>query len=173
MKKKLFGSLIMGIFILFTLGTNNYATPKSSKNKVSLKQQIQILQSQLKEKTNDIKNLQNENKKLKNEVSKFPSQIAVAKAMGAASVARSVPPPPFFATQLPLQQLIIDGKDFTPDYSMNKFVCVYTYSGKQLLNNNVYLPMDVVGQILNKTFEWDSQNKTLYFGEKLIEDGNK
>lgn len=164
---------ISTIFVLLIFLGASYTTAKSSNNDTKLKKQITLLQSQLKEKANVIKKLQKENQDLKKQISEFPKEIAKAKAMVAASQAKSVPESYFSGFQVSIKQMIIDGKDCTPNANMNKFVCGYRYSDKYLENKNIYIPVDVVGEILNKPFEWDSQNKILYFGEKSVENGVK
>lgn len=162
--------MIASIFLLLMFLGAKVQAPKTN-NVTQLKKQIGLLQIQLKEKITIINKLQKENKSYKNQIAEFPKEIEKVKAMVAASSVTSMPPL-FDAIQAPLQHIFIDGGDFTLDTDMNKFVRVNRYDGKELMNNNIYLPMDVVGQILNKTFEWDSKSNSLYFGKKSPEDSS-
>jgi cell division protein FtsB len=171
--KRILGSLSMLVFILLIFFATSYASLKPSNSESALKKQIKTLQNQLKEKTTKINELQNENKDLKKQIAGFPKQMARAVAMEAASHVISVKgtPPSFYGAPISINEMVIDGKDCTPNIDMNKFVYVYTYNSIEVINNNIYLPVDVVAQILNESFEWDSQNRILYFGQKLIDKG--
>lgn len=160
--KKAFYCLTLISLIILIFSGANYSTPKLSPNDIKLKKQISLLQGQLKEKTNIIKKLRKDNEDSKKKI----LEIAIEKSMIEASQSKSVPEDYFSGFQVSIKQMIIDGTEFILDPIKNNFVCGYDSQ------NNVYIPVSVVGEILNKPFEWDSQNKILYFGDKSAEEGN-
>lgn len=174
-KRGVYTLLASAILLSLLLGAKAQA-PKA-KHTAQLKNQIRLLQAQLQQKSAIIKKLQKENKTYQKQIAEFPREIEKTKLVMEIEKARLMDelsnlkstPPLFDAMQAPQQHLFIDGEVFVPDVEWNKFVRVNRYNGKELMSNNLYLPMEVVGQVLNKAVEWDSKSNNLYFGKKSPE----
>lgn len=154
------------IFILLILSAANYTTNKPSDEELKLSNQISLLQNQLREKTNTIKMLRKENQDFKRQIAGVPRQIEIAKAKLEALYNTRTLPLPLNVSSLLIKSIYVDENDYTSSIDLEKIVQVTRYQGITRLNpppNDIYLPLDVISILFNKSIKWDDKNKILYF----------